>query len=702
MSKDPYRYFRIEARELLDEMSRAVLDLEKGVAVQAEMPRLLRMAHTLKGAARVVRQHGLADHAHAIEETLTPWRDAAQALPRDVLSDLLARFDQMEDLLAALTHADGSAQAQAQAQAPARAASVQPLQVRPGKVADEAWRVIRTDIDELDAVLAGITESHVQAAMLKRHLQVAAKARDLADLLLNQLTIRRGREGAGLGGALQLASVREMAEDLCAVLGKLDADLSQTSDLLDRELRQTRDTAEQLRLAPARQLFNALERTVRDVAQAQGKQAVFAGHGGDVRLDAEVLANIQPALIQMARNAVAHGIEPPALRLRQGKAEAGQVSIRIVRQGRHVVFSCQDDGAGIDARAVMQVAQGQGRLDADAPANAETLLRLLLGGGVSTAGEVSEVSGRGIGLNVVEEARQRLDGEVFLQTEAGQGTTLSIKVPLSIASMPVLDVEAAGALASVPLEAVKQTTRLSAKDVTVGSHGDTIVHEGLSIPFLPLSTALRRPTGDVVPGMWSVAIVDATEGPVALGVDRLMGISNVVMRPLPELAPASDLVAGASVDVEGRPQIVLDPQGLLRRALAGSSQTGSAAPARLPILVIDDSLTTRMLEQSILESAGYLVHAAASAEEGLSMARQQRYALFLVDVDMPGMDGFTLMETMQADPMLRQTPGILVTSRDSPQDRQRGRQAGAKDYIVKGEFAQAAFLDSVRKLIQTA
>lgn len=693
MNKDPYRYFRIEARELLDEMSRAVLDLEKGAPVQGEMPKLLRMAHTFKGAARVVRQHELADHAHAIEEILTPWREVEQALPRETLTDVLARLDQMEGLLAVLGNAD---------QAPAQVVSPQAAQVQAGKVADEAWRVIRTDVDELDAVLAGITESHVQAAMLKRHLHAASKARDLADLLLNQLTLRRGREGAGQGGAFKLASVREMAEDLCTTLGKLDADLSQTSDLLDRELRQTRDTAEQLRLAPARQLFTALERTVRDVAQAQGKKAAFTGHGGDVRLDAEVLASIQPALIQMARNAVAHGIEPPAVRLSEGKAEEGRVNISIVRQGRHVVFSCQDDGAGIDAQAVMQVAQRQGRLPPDTPANTETLLRLLLRGGVSTAGQVSEVSGRGIGLNIVDEARQRLEGVVFLRTEAGQGTTLSIKVPLSIAAIPVLDMEAAGALASVPLEAVRQTTRLSAAEITFSSHGDTIVHEGLSIPFLPLSRALQRPPADVLPSMWSVAIVDGSEGLVALGVDRLVGISNVVMRPLPELAPANDLVAGASVDVEGHPQIVLNPQGLLRRALASSSQARPLEVTRLPILVIDDSLTTRMLEQSILESAGYLVHTAASAEEGLSMAREQRYALFLVDVDMPGMDGFTLMETMQADPVLRQTPGILVTSRASPEDRQRGRQVGAKDYIVKGEFAQSAFLDSVRKLIQTA
>ena len=697
MSKDPYRYFRIEARELLDEMSRAVLDLEKGASTQTGVAKLLRLAHTLKGAARVVRQHGIADHAHGVEESLTPWRETDLALSHEVLNDVLARLDQMEALLGAL---DGHEREPGKQET--QDAVIKTSPVLHAKSTDEAWRVIRTDVDELDAVLTGITESHVQIATLKRHLHAANKARDLADLLLNQLTLRRGREEAGQSKAFKLALVREMAEDLCTTLGKLDANLSQTADQLDRELRQTRDTAEQLRLTPARQLFTALERTVRDVAQAQGKQAVFVGRGGDVRLDAEVLANVQPALVQMARNAVAHGVELPSQRQANGKPQEGQVTISVVRQGRHVVFSCTDDGAGIDADAVMQVAKRQGMAEADAPDNMATLLRVLLRGGVSTAGQVSELSGRGIGLNVVDEACQRLGGEVLLQTHAGQGTTLSIKVPLSLASMAVLGMEAAGALVWIPLESVKQTLRLATGEITFSSSGNTVAHEGLSIPFLPLSRALQRKEADALPSIWSVAVVDAKEGLVAIGVDRLTGISNVVVRPLPELAPASDLVAGAAVDVEGRPQIVLDPQGLLQCAHAMGSQAAPTKPTHQPILVIDDSLTTRMLEQSILESAGYVVHTAASAEEGLEAVRKQRYALFLVDVDMPGMDGFTLIETFQTDPVLRQIPAILVTSRASLEDRQRGMKAGAKDYIVKGEFAQAVFLDSVRRLIQSS
>lgn len=716
MSKDPYRYFRIEARELIDEMSSALLSLEKGGAATGELPKLLRLTHTLKGAARVVRQHAIADHAHAIEDALTPWRDGAQAVPGEALSPLLEKLDRIGELLAALDEPEATTSmasqppTQAQTQAPAHAQQVRSPQTPANKGAlkppDDIWRAVRTDADELHAVLSGITESHVQVASLRKHLDATARASDLASLLLSQLTRRRGRDTNRAGAPIDLEAAKDMAEDLRATLSTLDAALSRTTDQLERELRQTRDTTEQLKLVPARQLFTSLARTVRDVAQMQGKQAVFTGQGGETRMDADVLMGVQAALVQMVRNAVAHGIEPPTVRQAAGKPVEGQVSLTVSRQGRHAVFTCSDDGAGIDADAITQTARRKGLLASDAPVDTQALLNLLLQGGVSTAHSVTEASGRGVGLNVVSDAMQRLGGELTLHTNAGQGTTLRLKVPLTLSSLAVLEVEAQGMRASIPLEAVRHALRLPTQAVSSSSEGDVVVHDGQALPFMPLSSAmlgLHGAKGADARPMWSMVIVQGDDGLAALGVDRLLGVTNIVMRPLPDLAPASPLIAGASLDVEGHPQIVLDPHHLVVRArtMHAPTRPDTAKPA-LPVLVIDDSLTTRMLEQSILESAGYTVHTAVSAEEGLELARQQRYALFLVDVDMPGMDGFGFVQTTRADPILQATPAILVTSRSSSQDRQRGLDAGAHDYIVKGEFAQDAFLDTIRRLTQPA
>jgi two-component system chemotaxis sensor kinase CheA len=196
--------------------------------------------------------------------------------------------------------------------------------------------------------------------------------------------------------------------------------------------------------------------------------------------------------------------------------------------------------------------------------------------------------------------------------------------------------------------------------------------------------------------------VQGTGGRAALGVERLRGTANVVLRPLPALAPVEALVAGASLDELGDPQLVLDPDGLVDAARHAPVRTYVTEPSRPPILVIDDSLTTRMLEQSILEAAGYDVELASSAEEGLAKARQKVYGLFLCDVDMPGMDGFGFVETTRADAELRKTPAILVTSRDAPEDRRRGAEVGASAYVIKGDFEQNHLLDTIKKLVRTA
>jgi len=195
-------------------------------------------------------------------------------------------------------------------------------------------------------------------------------------------------------------------------------------------------------------------------------------------------------------------------------------------------------------------------------------------------------------------------------------------------------------------------------------------------------------------------VVQARTGTAAFRIDQVLGTATVVVRPLPELSPAAAYIAGAAFDEEGVPQLVLDPDALVAAVGQSLAARDQPSPARPFVLVVDDSLTTRMLEQSILESAGYRVDLATSGEEALEKARQTRYALFLVDVEMPGMDGFTFVERTQAEPGLRGTPSILVTSRGSPEDRRRGHEVGAHAYIVKSEFDQGVLLERIRELVR--
>ncbi len=684
MAKDPYKYFRVEARELLEGLTQGILQLEKGPVTPDQVARLLRLAHTLKGASRVVKQPGIAELAHAAEGILAGHRESPQPLSGEQASELLQLCDEIASRLRTL-EPEGESEG---------GKSSRPT-------AEESFETLRVEMREMDLLLRGTTEAAVQLGAVRKDLGAVDRLRDLARLLLAQLGAPRTDNGAGPSPALLRA--QSLAEELRTSLDRLQRGLSVQVERVEGELAEVRDLAYRLRLVAAHAVFPSLDRAARDAAEAMGKRVEFEVSGGDVRLDANVLAALRDALLHVVRNAIAHGVENQAERAAAGKSPAGRVRLEVERRGNHVAFVCRDDGRGIDVEAVRRAAVARGLMpasQASALSNDQTI-ELLLRGGLTTSRDVTELSGRGIGLDVARETAARLKGELSIRTEAGRGTTVEIRVPVSIAALQGLVVESAGMLATIPLEAIRQTLRVADTDVARSAESDSIVHEGKVIPFLPLDRALGRSASfSRTRRAWSAVVVQTGGRSAAVGVDRFLGTCSIVMRSLPVAMAADPIVAGASLDAEGNPQLVLDPYELVAAAERGRGVAlGGGVPRPAPILVIDDSLTTRMLEKSILESAGYDVELAVSAEEGLAKACDGRYSLFIVDVEMPGMNGFEFVETTRADPSLRGIPAILVTSRNAPEDRRRGEQAGARAYIVKGEFDQGKLLQTIRTLI---
>jgi two-component system chemotaxis sensor kinase CheA len=676
MTPDPYRYFRIEARELLEQCAQSVLEFEKGGSSVPLVQRLLRLTHTLKGAARVVKQAEIADRAHAIEDTLAPFRDAAAQISGDQIGTIRDHLDEIGRRLLTLAPAGPAAPV---------AAVAKPFP-------DETAPTLRADLIEMDAVLDGVAETHALLTGLRNAASGLEQVLRLADVLLTQLAPGRRHNGTP-------ERLFTIAGELHRKAGTAERAFGSIADQMDRELHQLRDAAERLRLVPAGSLFTMLERTALDTVRALGKSVNLEAKGGSMRLDSHVLGTVQRALIQLVRNAAAHGIESPAERTRAGKPAIGHIGIGVSRRGRRIVFECRDDGGGLDLDAIRRAASRHGTLAA-VHADDDALIRLLLKGGITTADSVTEMSGRGIGLDVVRAAIERLGGEIFIKTERGRGTSFELVVPPSLAALEALMVatDGGGAIA-VPLDAVRSTTRIAAHEILPAAPGVAVLHEHQAIPFIPLVVVL----GGACPPPrrhWSVVVVAGADGLAAIGVDRLVGTANLVVRPLPTEMSASPAIAGVSLDAEGNPQLVLDPDGIVTAARRGAPADTVPAAVRRPVLVIDDSLTTRMLEQSILESAGYEVDVALSAEEALEAAHRKRYALFLVDVEMPGMDGFDFVQRVRADPALREIPAILVTSRSAPEDIARGRAVGAQGHIVKSEFDQAELLALIKPLME--
>jgi len=644
MAKDRYKYFRIEAREIVDGLAKGLLDLERRADAELTQ-RLLRLAHTLKGAARIVGHRELTELSHAMEDVLAPLRDAPTPQRLDAG---LAIVDQMTVHVTELQQPAGEPPvAAAPASAPAAPGPAREPHTTVAVAAPTAQPEARVEPTTLDDVLGGLAEIHT--------------------------LVRRLR---GI-------------DDLRAIERRIDQ--------LERELREVRRDAERLRLATAGSSFTGLERTARDAAQAVGTQVRFTTSGGDVRVDAHVLTTLQGALVQLVRNAVAHGIERPEQRAAAGKPSEGEVAIAVALQGSRVAITCRDDGRGIDLEAVRSAAVRRGMPADHAHAlDHDQLIELILRGGLTTATEVTMVSGRGIGLDVVREAAQVLGGEVSVRTGAA-GTAIKIVVPTSLAAVAALIVSTGDRMVGVPLAAVRRVARIAGAAILRGPDGLSVALDDITIPFASLGRLLAAGPGD---GERSIVIVEASEGIAAIGVDHVLGVDEVVVRSLPAGAQIDPIVWGVALDGEGLPRPVLEPGALVAAVRVSPVAIATPDVPPLPILVVDDSLTTRMLEQSILESAGYEVDLACSAEEGLVKVEQRAYGLCLVDVEMPGMDGFSFIATLRSQPPLAELPAILVTSLNRPADRQRGVAVGAQGYVVKGDFDQTKLLDLIQRLVR--
>lgn len=675
MAKDPYRYFRIEARQLTEELATGVLRLEAEADTGDLIKHLLRSAHTLKGAARVVGQDALARHAHTLEDELEPFRGCVKEVTSEVVEACLKLVDSIRRGLDELDPPSPRTSRGGQAAAQSGHGPAEPA---PDAPKGRSLNVIGVELQVLDRLLAAISEAVALTSALRRpEAEIAEVGSQLRDA-----------GAGGLGRSLERARL----------------ELRELADGLERELTDLRQQAIGLRLVPGEAVFGDLERALRDAARHAGRDVRLDTAGGETRFDAHVLAGLRGALCHLVRNSVVHGIEDPASRASAGKPATGVVEVTFARHGQRAHVTCRDDGRGLQPQAIRAAAVEGGLISArDSEAlGAQEAIDLLLRGGVSTSPDLSAVAGRGVGLDAVRAGVEDLRGEVSLATRPGRGTTVELRVPVSLSSLPAVLVDAGGLTAGVPLNAVRRVARLEASDLSRDGEAAFALVDGRPIPFAPL-TALLGMHATPNSGACDAVLIERGSELVALGVSRVQAVHSLLLRSLPAGVEASQVIAGAAFRDEGAPCLVLDPRVVCDLVRAGVRGPTPVAPAPTPpILVVDDSLTTRMLERSILESAGYEVDVAVSAEDALEKALRRSYGLFVVDVEMPGMNGFEFVTHTRADPRLQHVPAILVTSLASRDHRRRGKEAGASAYIVKGEFDQQELLTTIRDLIGSA
>jgi len=682
--------FRIEGRETIAALTRELLALEKTPGDAQALATCLRLAHTMKGSARIVQQFALGDMAHTLEDALLPLRNSEEPAESEYFSDLLRIVGRMRE---ALERFD---EEQRNRRAPERRT---PTKEQPLPADAELFETVRVDIAEMDQLLEGLSEAAIQLEPLRAVDDTLRQTAQMLASLQESLHSSNASDQALLWGRF-----RSTVDAVTSAIVQARQTMSPSLSRLEHELEDVREQASTLRLLPVRSILGTLELTMRDTAELLGKTVRFEVSGGEVKLEGHILLSVRDALLHAIRNAVDHGLESPGEREFAKKPAVGTISLHVVRHGRRVEFRCRDDGRGIDPEKVRMTILASGRLAPEKVAALTTneLFSYLFETGVSTADRVTEISGRGVGLDVVRVVANRLRGQATIQSELGRGTTITIDVPMSLSAMAVLSVRVGRDTLLIPLDAVRHTLRLPQGDIIRDAEGETILYEDGAIPFIELRSVLGLSDLSERRAMYTIIVVQGGSKFFALGADALLETFDILVKPLPPGVDTPAAIAGAAFDSKGDPVLVLDPMGLQaiqRETVRTEARPAAPPPTRLPILVIDDSLTTRMLEQSILETAGYVVDLSASAEDALRRAQAKEYGLFIVDVDMPGMNGYEFTRHIRADPRFAAIPIIMVTSLAAADDRQRGIDAGASEYIVKGDFDQTYFVAKVAEFL---
>ena len=450
---------------------------------------------------------------------------------------------------------------------------------------------------------------------------------------------------------------------------------------------------------------------MRDLAKLQNKRVDFSIEGGETTADKRVIEGLKDPLMHMIRNAVDHGIEAPASRLQSGKNPVANLVLRGSQTSSHVVIELEDDGRGLDSAAIGASALRKGLAGADelAAMSPRQVEELIFAPGFSTAAQLTDVSGRGVGLDVVRDNVQRLRGTVDVISRPGAGCIFRLTLPLTLATTRVLLVRVSAQLFALPIENIAGVRLLKRADCYPLRGRFSFSHGGEPVPTAHLSALLGLGAAAPEAAESACVVLGNQSEQLGLRVDAVIEEQEIILKPLHRALENLRHIAGATILGTGEVCLLLAPAELLHIAARQSARSGdvavvsasetTAAARPKTLLLVEDSIVTRTQEKRILEGAGYIVTTAVDGLDGWQKLARGHFDAVISDVEMPNLDGFALTERIRAQDKYEELPVILVTSLASETDRKRGLEAGANAYIAKGTFDQKVLLDTLRMLI---
>lgn len=751
--------FYAETEACAATLSRGLAQLEPGDA--AGLEDLMRAAHSLKGAARIVGIGVATRLAHAMEECFVAAQNQSLVLGGRHVDVLLEAVDVLADI--AHDRAGGLARWQAEKGHVAdelverlqRAAAGEPipdaapvpvnvpvaaisgaapeaLAERPSsadmaalvKAAGSALkltanpqdRVVRVAAQSINRLMGLAGESLVESQrvqMLGNSMQrLKRKQSDLADVL--EALTRRGEATLDPETAAVVADAKARAIDCRTLLVEQIADLEsyarRVDDLSDRLYRE----ALKSRMRPFGDCAHGLPRMVRDLGRQLGKQVRLLVSGEATDVDRDVLESLEAPLSHLLRNALDHGIEPAEARLLKGKPALGTVRVEARHHAGVLAITVSDDGAGIDPERIRKKIVERGLLSPKVAAElgAAELLEFIFLPGFSTASGVTEISGRGVGLDAVRNAVEGASGVVKVVSDSTRGTSFHLQLPVTRSVMRAVVADVAGEAYAFPLLRIERILRLPASEVKILGNAQYFVLADVNISLVCAQQILGLGSSPAMEGELSVVIVGDRTHRYGVTVDKFLGEHDLVVRPLDARLGKVQDIAAAAILMNGLPALILDVDDVVRSieklAHAGRvdklSVRGFAANDRAQkrILVVDDSITVREAERQLLANHGYAVDVAVDGMDGWNSMSNAHYDLVISDIDMPRMNGLELVRTIKQDPKLSSTPIVIVSYKDREEDRMRGLDAGANYYLTKSSFHDESLVQAVEELIGAA
>ena len=764
---DAVSYFGPEAAEHLDAMSHSLAALETGASPDEEVATLFRAIHTLKGAAYTVGCGPIGDVSHRIEDILDGVRDhrlelrpaiveavtdgteTLRALLGTPVPDVRVRLQHTLDLLDALRPAapEPLDEAATLVVAPAPPRFVPPRVDLPSvRPRPEGRPSIRVGLDRLDSLMNLVGELVIARSRLDQRFAQIEQVNELLAFSRSRMsqTVRDFEEKhrytqlpaamPASGGATEAGtdvfaelefdryddfnifarSVDEISADVSEIQGELAGIIRSIGEDTAQVHRLTGSLRHQVTLArmvPIGRLFARYAPAVREAARASGKTIDFQLAGETVEVDNAVIEQIADPLLHLVRNAIDHGVETDEVRRAAGKPERATIGIRAHHQGSFVHIEVADDGRGMDPALLRERAVRAGFLSREAAAALDTreALNLIFLPGFSTAREITALSGRGVGMDVVRTNVGRLNGEIEVQSEPGAGTRIAIKLPLTVVISDALLVRSGGETFAVPMHAIRSVVQVRPEEIARTGERERVVVEGEEVELIRLEEALALPAARPVARM-PVLIVRSGVRPLAVAVEELVGKEDVVIKGLGGVVERVGPFGGATITGAGHVILLLDPSRLLEvaegsRAIPRSptretTREGTAARPRR-ILLVDDSVSIRKFVGQMLEKARFEVITANDGAEAMRQLGEHTVDLVITDLEMPRVSGYELIEDLRARAATRTMPVVVLTSRAGAKHVSLARRLGIAHYVTK-PVDEDAFVRLIGSLVTGA